>query len=384
MVLLLVPASNFDVFAQSEFNTTDLGLGMPKITMTPLSGQPGTEVKIVVSDMPAAPENIDPRMEFFAYLPFLSALGSNVPDNCGGASCIALYSFEEVGQGKFAPKTISFTLFSTTNPKPVVEDGQMKSVCDLKINGKTIARYGKTCVDKDQPLGDYEIKFGWGIQRSDLYDIRESMTFTVTEKQFVPQPVKQDEDELVISQFEEGLISEKEFEERLFELGYDPEEIRQAKSIIGKLEHQEGFQAPLKKPVRVQGTDFDLTYGISGGVVKQVTPYPDSQSLIIEIDSVSTGILSVKLPRDVIDAKFGEEDDEFFVLLDGLETSFDETKTGNERTLTIEYPAGTEEIEIIGTFVIPEFGTIAALILFLAAIPLIVLSRAKMSLPMKF
>ena len=303
-ILLLIPFSNFDAFGQSEFDSAEIGLDMPTITMTPSSGQPGTEVEIVVSNMPAAPDNIDPRIEFFVYLPFVSAIGSNVPHNCGGESCFALYSFEEVGEDKFPPKTISFTLFSTTNPVPVVEAGLMESVCDLKINGNTIERYSKTCIDKDQPIGEYEIKFGWGIQRTDVYDIRETKTFTVTEKEVVPQTIQQDEDEMVISQFQEGLISEKEFEERLFELGYDPEEIRQAKSIIGKLEHQEGFQAPLKKPVRVQGTEYDLSYAISGGVIKQITPDTESQSLIVDIDSVSNGTLSIKLPREVIDSKF--------------------------------------------------------------------------------
>jgi hypothetical protein len=148
----------------------------------------------------------------------------------------------------------------------------MESVCDLKINGNTVERYGNACMNIDQPVGDYEIKFGWGIELSDLYDARETLTFTVLEKEMIPEQIQQDEDEFVIEQFEEGLISESEFEERLAELGYDPEEVRQAKAIIGKLEHQEGFQTPLKKPVNVQGTDIDLTYAISGGVINQIIP----------------------------------------------------------------------------------------------------------------
>ena len=36
--------------------------------------------------------------------------------------------------------------------------------------------------------------------------------------------------------------------------------------------------------------------------------------------------------------------------------------------------AGTEQIEIIGTFVIPEFGTIAAMILAVAIISIIAIS----------
>ncbi len=378
MIFLLAPISNFDVYGQKEFDSTAMGLQMPSITLNPTSGGPGTEVEILVTSMPVAPENIDPRIEFFIYMPFLSAIGGNVPQNCAGDSCFALYTFDDVGESKFAPKKITFRLFSDTNPEPIVKAGWMESVCDLKINGQTIERYAKVCTEQDQPVGDYEIKFGWGIQQSGLYDVRKTLNFTVTEKEFVPELISQDEDEFVIEQFEEGLISESEFKKRLAELGYDPEEVRQAQALIGKLEHQEGFQAPLKGPINVQGTDIELTYAISGGVITQVFPDTEAKSLIVQIDSISNGTLAIKIPREVLDAKFGEEDDDFFVILDGLEINFDETKTGNERTITIEFPEGTEEIEIIGTSVVPEFGAIAVLILMVSIFSVIFVSKSRL------
>ena len=379
MIFLLVPISNFsNIYGQTEFDSEALGLQMPTITMNPTSGQPGTEVEIKVTNMSAVPENIDPRIEFFIYMPFLSAIGGNVPQNCAGDSCFALYSFDEVGEGKFAPKTITFTLFSTTNPKPVLEAGGWKSICDIKINGQIAERFSNTCIDQDQPLGDYEIKFGWGIQTSELYDVRKTLTFTVTEKEMIPEEKLQDDEELLIEQFLEGLISELEFDERLAELGYDPEEARQVKALIGKLEHQEGYQTPLKGPIKIQGTDIELTYAIAGGMINQVIPDIEAQSLMVQIDSISNGTLVIKLPREAIDAKFGEDDDDFFVLIDGVESDFDETRTGVERTLSIEYPEGTEEIEIIGTYVIPEFGGIAILILMVSVFSVIFVSRNKL------
>ena len=380
MIFLLVPISNFsNIYGQTEFDSEALGLQMPTITMNPTSGQPGTEVEIKVINISAVPENIDPRIEFFIYMPFLSALGGNVPQNCAGDSCFALYSFDEVGEGKFAPKTITFTLFSTTNPKPVLEAGVWKSICDIKINGQIAERFSNTCIDQDQPLGDYEIKFGWGIQTSELYDVRKTLTFTVTEKEMIPEEKLQDDEELLIEQFLAGSISELEFDERLAELGYDPEEARQVKALIGKLEHQEGYQTPLKGPIKIQGTDFKLTYAISGGKINQVIPDLDEKSLMVEIESVSNGTLVIKLPREVIDAKFAGEDDSFIVLLDGLDVDFDEVTTGNERTLTIEYPEGTEDIEIIGTYVIPEFGGIAIIILMVSVFSVIFVSRNKLA-----
>ncbi len=384
MIFLLVPISNFsNIYGQTEFDSEALGLQMPTITMNPTSGQPGTEVEIKVTNLSAVPENIDPRIEFFIYMPFLSAIGGNVPQNCAGDSCFALYSFNEVGEGKFAPKTITFTLFSTTNPKPVLEEGAWKSICDIKINGQIAERFSNICIDQDQPLGDYEIKFGWGIQTSELYDVRKTLTFTVTEKEMIPEEKLQDNEEVLIEQFLEGLISESEFDERLAELGYDPEEARKVKALIGKLEHQEGYQTPLKGPIKIQGTDIELTYAIAGGMINQVIPDIEAQSLMVQIDSISNGTLVIKLPREAIDAKFGEEDDDFFVLIDGVESDFDETHTGVERTLSIEYPEGTEEIEIIGTYVIPEFGGIAIIILMVSVFSVIFVSRNKLGFYMK-
>ena len=52
----------------------------------------------------------------------------------------------------------------------------------------------------------------------------------------------------------------------------------------------------------------------------------------------------------------------------------DEIITSTDRKITIAFPAGAETIEIIGTYVIPEFGTIAAMILAVAIISIIAVS----------
>ncbi|MDP3779979.1 MAG: PEFG-CTERM sorting domain-containing protein, partial [Nitrosopumilaceae archaeon] len=57
----------------------------------------------------------------------------------------------------------------------------------------------------------------------------------------------------------------------------------------------------------------------------------------------------------------------------------------NTRTLSIMFPAGTEEIEIIGTFVVPEFGTIAVMILAVAIISIIAVSaRSRLNVLPKY
>ncbi len=46
--------------------------------------------------------------------------------------------------------------------------------------------------------------------------------------------------------------------------------------------------------------------------------------------------------------------------------------------MLIQYPEGTEDIEIIGTYVIPEFGGIAVLILMVSVFSVIFVSRNKL------
>jgi predicted secreted protein with PEFG-CTERM motif len=126
---------------------------------------------------------------------------------------------------------------------------------------------------------------------------------------------------------------------------------------------------------------YTVGYNIIGGSVLSITADVDANSLIIEISTTSDGELTIILPRALIDAKLNGDDDEFFVLVDAEEVDFDETKTSSDRTLTIAFLDGSEEIEIIGTFVIPEFGAIAALILAVAIISIIVVSaKTRLSL----
>ena len=126
--------------------------------------------------------------------------------------------------------------------------------------------------------------------------------------------------------------------------------------------------------VSIQGSSDLIGYEITGAKLLGIIPDVDANSLIISIDAMDDGSITLTIPRSVLDATINGADDDFFVLVDGEEVDFDETVTSTDRTLTIAFPAGAEEIEIIGTFVVPEFGTIAAMILAVAIISIIAVS----------
>ena len=126
--------------------------------------------------------------------------------------------------------------------------------------------------------------------------------------------------------------------------------------------------------ITIQDSTDLISYEITNGKVINSIPDLDAVSLLLYIESTGDGSITLTIPRSVLDATINSEDDQFFVLVDGEEVDFEEIMTSTERTLTINFLAGTEEIEIIGTFVIPEFGTIAAMILAVAIISIIAIS----------
>ena len=126
--------------------------------------------------------------------------------------------------------------------------------------------------------------------------------------------------------------------------------------------------------VTIQDSTDLISYEITNAKLINVIPDLDAVSLLIYIQAIDDGSITLTIPRTVLDASINDGDDEFFVLVDGEEVDFEEITTLTDRTLTIEFSAGTEQIEIIGTFVIPEFGTIAAMILAVAIISIVAIS----------
>lgn len=126
--------------------------------------------------------------------------------------------------------------------------------------------------------------------------------------------------------------------------------------------------------IAVKGTNFTIPYSVTNGKILDMKTDSQSKSLLIAVQTAGDGVFAVTLPRSFIDAKAGSQDDQYYVLLDGAEADFDETSTTlTDRTLSIPFTDGTEEIEIIGTQVIPEFGPITALVLAIAIILIIAL-----------
>jgi len=129
---------------------------------------------------------------------------------------------------------------------------------------------------------------------------------------------------------------------------------------------------------------FDVDYTVRGATVKEMIVDSEIFALIVILETDDDGAITLKLPRESIDAtKTGDQDDTFIILIDGIEVPYREISTNaDSRTITIEFEEGDSDIEIIGTFVIPEFGSIVMIILVIGIVSTILLS-AKYRIPIK-
>ena len=135
---------------------------------------------------------------------------------------------------------------------------------------------------------------------------------------------------------------------------------------------------------------FDLGYSIIGGEVRDIILNQDNYSLLIEFNAESNGNVVLKLPRENIESKTNDGVDEIFIILisktgldseDFVEVQFEEIETGPDfRTVRIQFEEDDRWIKVIGTYVIPEFGTIVTMILLIAVTTTIVMYKSKFSI----
>jgi hypothetical protein len=127
------------------------------------------------------------------------------------------------------------------------------------------------------------------------------------------------------------------------------------------------------------GGTFDVKYTIKGGTVKEIIVNSEIFGIIIQIESIDEGRITLDLPREFIGAeKQNSKDDIFIILIDGVEVAYQEsTVHSDSRVITIDFENGDSNIEIIGTYVIPEFGAIVMAIMIIGIMTVIFVSKSK-------
>ena len=142
-------------------------------------------------------------------------------------------------------------------------------------------------------------------------------------------------------------------------------------------------------PVQIpkSGT-FDLGYTIRGGDVTEINMNLDRYSLLVETTVNTNGNLILKLPRESFDAQGDGKDNTFIVMIskennepeDFVQVEYEEIATSSDyRTIRIPLEDGDKWVEVVGTYVIPEFGSIVIIILVVAVSSAIIISKSRFS-----
>ena len=141
--------------------------------------------------------------------------------------------------------------------------------------------------------------------------------------------------------------------------------------IVPSEDVQNNVESVLPYSIMLSGAEDVIPYDITGGAITGSTINLDNNSIVLNLSAVDDGTLTIS-PSESTQSGI------FMVLIDGEEAN-DVTIDGN--TVTVPFLAGAQTIEIIGTFVVPEFGTIAMMILLVSIVSIIAISaKSKLSI----
>jgi|GEM_PF-2919906 len=104
--------------------------------------------------------------------------------------------------------------------------------------------------------------------------------------------------------------------------------------------------------INVENANFTLNYYISGNnKLSDANMDSQSKSLILSLQSTNNGTLIISIPRALLDIKKNDRGmGEFYILVDGQETTFKEIHTTlTDRIFSIPFLNGTKNIEIIAS-----------------------------------
>lgn len=169
---------------------------------------------------------------------------------------------------------------------------------------------------------------------------------------------------------------------------YGPQEINDKVMVelVGEAATEELACGDGELAVRGGGDVFCVPFEASGAIVTGATVNSATKSLTLKIETEGDGSISLAIPREVLDATEDGSDVDFIVLVDDEEADFEEVDWDDStRMVDITFSDGASQIEIIGTYAVPEFGTMAAIILAVAIVSIIAVSaRTRLSISPRY
>lgn len=118
---------------------------------------------------------------------------------------------------------------------------------------------------------------------------------------------------------------------------------------------------------------FNISYSLDGSLIAMAID-PELTSLLIGTENVVDSLFEIEFGNTLISA----EKNEFAVLVNGLEVDYEIEIKDDHSILRFYILDGTEEIEIIGTNVIPEFpfGPFFVLVFLIGFVTIVVKTKS--------
>ena len=147
---------------------------------------------------------------------------------------------------------------------------------------------------------------------------------------------------------------------------------------------------PPSNIVEINGTNFTIPYNAEWGNITSIQINTIAKTLVVKIQSTSEGNLTITLPTKFINAfqsaalepsyitlsrSYEQSTAHFVVTKNNHGIYYNEVDTADNRTLTIPYHMGNNTIEIEGTYMIPEFGSMTYVILLVSVFSIIAISK---------
>jgi predicted secreted protein with PEFG-CTERM motif len=146
------------------------------------------------------------------------------------------------------------------------------------------------------------------------------------------------------------------------------------------------FLTPPETTIKVNDTNFTIPYTITGGNITSIQADTDAKTIDVSVQSPNGGNLTITLPTKLINAYEApslepeylhdtSDESHFVVMSKNHDIHYTEVDTSENRTLMIPFGLGASTVEIKGTYMVPEFGSLTSIILIVAVISVIITSR---------
>lgn len=111
-----------------------------------------------------------------------------------------------------------------------------------------------------------------------------------------------------------------------------------------------GMKNPSEFILKIDDHSFSIPYEVNAKIIAMDID-PESSSLLMGLEDTKDSTFKIDLQHELIT----DSNNEYTVLVDGMDVDYDLVVDSDSSTFTFFIPEFTEEVEIIGTHVIPEF-----------------------------